>query len=62
MLSTLFFPELLDRFPEIIGIPLKPEIRTKAGLVWRRGRYLNSGMQKFLDFCKESYELGVLTQ
>ena len=60
--GCFLYKDMIPLFPEIIGIPLKPEIRTKAGLVWRRGRYLNSGMQKFLDFCRESYELGVLTR
>ena len=60
--GCFLYKDMIPLFPEIIGIPLKPEIRTKAGLVWRRGRYLNSGMQKFLDFCRESYELGALTK
>ena len=47
--GCFLYKDMIPLFPEIIGIPLKPEIRTKAGLVWRRGRYLNSGMQKFLD-------------
>lgn len=53
--GCFFYRDMLPLFPEIIGIPLEPEIRTRAGLIWRRGRYISSGTQKFLDFCSRYY-------
>ena len=53
--GCFFYKSMLPLFPEVTGIPLSPEIHTRAGLVWRRGRYISSGMQKFLDFCREYY-------
>lgn len=54
--GCFFYKSMLPLFPEITGIPLSPEIHTRAGLVWRRGRYISAGMQKFLDFCREYYK------
>ena len=50
--GCFFYKGLLPFFPEVIGIPLAAGIQTRAGLIWRKGRYVSSGMQKFLDFCK----------
>ena len=47
--------DMLPLLPEVTGIQLVPEIHTKAGVIWRRGRYINSGMQKFLNFCEHYY-------
>ena len=46
---------MLERFPQLIGIPLKPQVNTRIGLIWKRGRYLSEGMNTFLDFCREQY-------
>ncbi len=54
--GCFLYRDVISCFPEIIGVPLVPEIRTRAGLIWRRGRYISSGMQTFLDFCKEYYK------
>ena len=43
------------RVCELSGIALSPEITTKAGLIWKRGRFISSGMQAFIDFCREYY-------
>ena len=53
--GCFFYKSVIPLFPEVIGIPLTPEIRTRAGLIWRRGRYISSGMQKFLDYCARNY-------
>lgn len=53
--GCFLYKDVLSLFPEIIGIPLQPELHTKVGLVWRRGRYLSRGMENFLDFCRKYY-------
>ncbi|MCR5303906.1 MAG: LysR family transcriptional regulator [Lachnospiraceae bacterium] len=53
--GCFFYKDVLPLMPEVIGLPLNPEITTRAGLVWRRGRYVSSGIKKFLDFCKSYY-------
>lgn len=51
--GCFFNKSMLLQFPEVIGILVEPAIETKVGLVWRRGRYISSGMQAFLNFCKK---------
>ena len=46
---------MLPQFPELIGIPLKGEMNTRIGLVWKKGRYTTKGMTEFLDFCRKYY-------
>ena len=53
--GCFLYQDMLPLLPEVTGIPLVPEIHTKAGVIWRRGRYINSGMQKFLNFCEHYY-------
>ena len=51
--GCFFYKGMLAQMPEVIGIPLTPAIETRVGIVWRRGRYINSGMQAFLDYCRQ---------
>ena len=53
--GCFLYKNVLSLFPDVIGIPLQPALYTKVGLVWRRGRYLNRGMECFLDFCEKYY-------
>lgn len=50
--GCFFYKSMLSQLSGVVGIPLTPVIETRVGLVWRRGRYINSGMQAFLDFCR----------
>lgn len=52
-----FYKSVLDQLPDVIGIAVNPVIETRVGLVWRRGKYITSGMQAFLDFCKNDFEV-----
>jgi DNA-binding transcriptional LysR family regulator len=54
--GSFFYKDMISLFPEIIGIPLSPEIMTRAGIIWRRGRYISNSMQIFLDFCRDYYK------
>ena len=53
--GCFLYKRVLEQFPELSGIALSPEITTKAGLIWKRGRFISSGMQAFVDFCREYY-------
>lgn len=53
--GCFLYKDMIPLFPELVSIPLYPALSTKVGLVWRRGRYLSHGMQKFLDFCAGYY-------
>lgn len=53
--ACFFYNNVLKQMPELTGIPVKPAIEARVGLIWRRGRYIPSGMQAFLDFCRKNY-------
>ena len=53
--GCFFYGRVLAQFPELAGIPLNPQINVKAGLIWKRGRFISTGMQAFLDFCRDFY-------
>ena len=53
--GCFLYKRVLDQFPELVGVPLIPQITTKAGLIWKRGRFISTGMQAFIGFCREYY-------
>lgn len=53
--GCFLYKRMLPQFPELIGIPLKGEMNTRIGLVWKKGRYTTKGMTEFLDFCRKYY-------
>lgn len=53
--GCFFYQKMLPLFPELVGIPLSVEIPTHIGLVWKKGKYQNSGMRSFLSFCRKYY-------
>lgn len=53
--GAFFYKDMMPIMPEVTGIPLSPEIEARAGLVWKRGRYISTGTQSFLDFCRKHY-------
>jgi DNA-binding transcriptional LysR family regulator len=53
--GCFLYKDILPQLPEVIGIPLEPSVETKAGLVWKRGRYISKGLETFISFCKEYY-------
>jgi len=53
--GAFFYEDMLPLMPEVTGIPLVPEIEARVGLVWKRGRYISTGTQSLLDFCRKRY-------
>nr|WP_279221143.1 hypothetical protein [Clostridium sp. OF09-36] len=35
------------------GIPIDPVIQQEIGIVWKKGKYINGSVEKFLNFVKE---------
>lgn len=51
-----FFMEPMARLePELIGIPIDPQINVRIGLIWKKGGHLYSGVSRFIDFAR-SYD------
>lgn len=64
--GCFLFSSMLDHFSSaaetpVTGIPIDPPIHVNIGLVWKKGKYVSSRMQKFLDFtihsCRPDIEI-----
>lgn len=51
--GAFLYASLLKNLPELSGIPVVPEIRQEIGLVWKKGKYMNNSVEKFISFTKE---------
>ncbi len=40
------------KYPDLIKIPLSPEITGSIGLIWKKGVYVNHRLSEFIDFVK----------
>lgn len=54
--GCFLYSSMIKKFPNIIGIPLDPPIRVAIGMVWKKGKYINNDMQKFLNFAEKYYK------
>ena len=54
--GCFLYSSMLKKFPDIVGIPLEPPIRISIGMVWKKGKYINNDMQKFLNFTTQYYQ------
>lgn len=54
--GAILYSSLLKNMHGIKGIPITPAITQEIGLVWPKGKYLNSSIEKFITFSKEFME------
>lgn len=54
--GAFLYSSLLKNMPDIKGIPLSPAIYQDIGLVWKRGKYINNSVDKFLRFTMEAFK------
>lgn len=52
--GAFLYASLLRNMPELIGLPIVPTIEQEIGLIWKKGKYVNSSAEKFLTFAKEN--------
>lgn len=50
--GAFLYASLLRNMPELIGLPIVPTIEQEIGLIWKKGKYVNSSAEKFLTFAK----------
>ena len=50
------FSSMLPYVPDVVGIPIQPEIPMKIGLVWKKGKYISTYTQSFIRFCGQYYQ------
>lgn len=48
--GAFLYESLMKNMGSLIGIPITPSIRQEIGLVWKKGTYINSSVEKFIRF------------
>lgn len=48
--GAFLYASLLKNMTDIVSIPLVPEISQEIGLVWKKGKYINSSVEKYIAF------------
>ena len=50
--GAFLYASVLPRDPELVRIPVVPHIGQDIGIVWKKGKYINSSVARFLAFVK----------
>ncbi len=53
--GAFLYSSLMTNLPELVGIPVTPAVTQEIGLVWKKGKYLNEGVEKFINFTKNRF-------
>ena len=48
--SAFLYESVIRNQPDIVGIPMNPPIEQQIGLVWKKGIYINSSVEKFITY------------
>lgn len=50
--GAFLYASLLKNLPGLVGIPIVPAITQEIGLIWKKGKYINDSVEKFIDYIK----------
>ena len=51
--GAVLYSSLVKHMNGVKGIPIDPVIQQEIGIVWKKGKYINGSVEKFLNFVKE---------
>lgn len=51
--GAVLYSSLVKNMNGVKGIPIEPVIQQEIGIVWKKGKYINGSVEKFLNFIKE---------
>lgn len=51
--AGFFYASLLQDHPDLVGIPIEPRIEQRVGLLWRKRKYIPTGVEAFISFVKD---------
>lgn len=51
--GAFLYSSLLKNMYDLVGIPVTPDIRQEIGLVWKKGKYINSSVEKYIAFTRK---------
>ncbi|MDO4477761.1 MAG: LysR family transcriptional regulator [Lachnospiraceae bacterium] len=54
--GCFLYTSMVDKFPDIVTIPLSPPIRVSVGMIWKKGKHISNDMQKLLSFTTKYYQ------
>lgn len=54
--GCFLYSSMVNKFSDIVAIPLNPPIKISVGMIWKKGKYISNDMQKFLSFTKKYYQ------
>lgn len=54
--GAFLYSSLMENMPGCIGIPVTPLIHQEIGLIWKKGKYINSSVEKYIMFTKHYAE------
>lgn len=58
--GACLYSSILPGCSEFIKLPITPLVRQDIGLVWKKGKYLNNSVEKFIAFTKKYPQLKYL--
>ncbi|MCI8575986.1 MAG: LysR family transcriptional regulator [Lachnospiraceae bacterium] len=50
--GAFLYASVLQNDPELVRLPVAPAIRQDIGIVWKKGKYINSSVERFISFTK----------
>lgn len=48
--GAFLYSSLMKNLPGLMGIPIAPIIQQEIGLVWKKGKYVNDSVEKYITF------------
>ena len=49
-IGTFLYRSIVEKHPDIVGIPVMPSIEQRIGVIWKKGKYQNTTTEKVIRF------------
>ena len=49
-MGTFLYRSIVEKHPDIVGIPVMPSIEQRIGVIWKKGKYQNATTEKVIKF------------
>lgn len=56
--NAFLYASIMADSSEFVKLPITPQIRQDIGLVWKKGKYISSRVERFIAFTKKRYPSG----
>ena len=53
--GAVLYSSLVQNMHGIKGIPITPLIQQEIGIVWKKGKYMNGSVEKWIDFIRNKW-------